>query len=239
MQKHIDNEKYIHIEGWMLSELKLKGNELLVYAIIYGFSRIEGHSFHGSLQYLADWTNSTRQGIMKNLKSLLEKGLINKEEEIKNGVKFVYYYVTEFTGGVKQSLTGCTTEFTGGVKQSLHNNIYNNINNNIDNNIDKEQAPQKYGNKEINELFDEWEKVCGFRIDSKIKLNRYACQRLIKSKGIEKVKLALPYVAESHLDKYAPSVNNYIDLAEKWNHLGVWAKKKNCTNFEKYGKIII
>ena len=34
-------DNYINIQGWMRTDLDLKGNELLVYAIIYGFSQTE------------------------------------------------------------------------------------------------------------------------------------------------------------------------------------------------------
>ena len=73
-------ENFITIQGWMLTELELKGNALIVYAIIYGFSQVDGQTFNGSLQYLADWTNSTKQGVIKNIKQLLESGLIKKQE---------------------------------------------------------------------------------------------------------------------------------------------------------------
>ena len=33
----IKDENFIMIQGWMVNMLNLKGNELLVYAIIYGF----------------------------------------------------------------------------------------------------------------------------------------------------------------------------------------------------------
>ena len=33
------NDKYISIQGWMVEELNSKGNDLLVYAIIYGSSQ--------------------------------------------------------------------------------------------------------------------------------------------------------------------------------------------------------
>ena len=114
----VKNENYILIQGFMVTELKLKGNELLTYAIIYGFSQTQNQVFNGSLSYLAEWTNSTKQGVLKNLKSLLEKGLITKSEKFLNGIKFVEYAVTEFNG-IKQSLMG-------GIKQSLTNNIDNN-----------------------------------------------------------------------------------------------------------------
>ena len=231
----IHNENFINIQGWMVNELGLKGNCLLIYAIIYGFSQNEGNVFNGSLQYLADWTNSTKQGVLLNLKKLLESGLIGKNEKLINGVKFVEYYTTKFNGGIKESLIG--------IKQSLMNNKIDNIDNNIEtNNIDKSillgETPE-YGNSEINNLFKEWETQCGFKIDSKVKLNRYACRRLIKSKGYENVLKVIPIVAISQEDKYAPGINNFMDLADKWNNLGVWYKKKKLTKDKKYVKIKI
>ena len=85
----IKSENFLTIQGWMVTELNLKGNELLIYACIYGFSQIEDQWFTGSRQYLADWTNSTKQGVQKCLKSLIEKGLLEKKEIFTNGVNFV------------------------------------------------------------------------------------------------------------------------------------------------------
>ena len=137
----VNRDNYIVIQGWMLADLKLKGNELIVYACIYGFSQAENQVFNGSLQYLADWTNSTKQGVIKNLKSLEEKGYIVKTEKYINGVKFCEYYATKFNrelnnveGGIKQSLTE-------GVKQSLPNNI--SLDNTNNNTIDKKERKKE------------------------------------------------------------------------------------------------
>ena len=128
MNTKVRNENFIVIQGYMINEMKLKGNELLVYAIINGFSQEERQVFNGSLQYLADWTNSTKQGVMKNLKTLVEKGYIGKNEKIINGVKFCEYYVTKFSGVLNKVDGGMQQSLTGGVKQSLPNNIdINNI----------------------------------------------------------------------------------------------------------------
>jgi predicted transcriptional regulator len=141
----IREDNYIMIQGWMVTELELKGNELLIFAIIHGFSQDGETRFTGGLQYLADWTNSTKQGISKNLKSLVNKGYIAKEEKIINGIKFCEYYATKFNGvlnkvewGMQQSLTPMQQSLTGGIKQSLTNNKDNIINKNINNisNID-------------------------------------------------------------------------------------------------------
>ena len=87
----VKNENYIVIQGWMINDLHLSGNSLFVYAIIYSFSQDGESSFKGSLQYLADWCNATKQGIQKNLKELLDKGLISKQEHIVNNQKFCEY----------------------------------------------------------------------------------------------------------------------------------------------------
>ena len=127
----IKEENYITIQGWMVSSFGLKGNELLIYAIIYGFSQADGQVFSGSLRYLAEWTNSTKQGVIKSIKSLISKGLIWKDERIVNGVKFCEYYATELNGVVNKVEWGGKQSLTVGGKQSLPNNI--NINNIEDN----------------------------------------------------------------------------------------------------------
>lgn len=119
----VKNEQYIHISGWMVNELELKGNELLVYAIIYGFSQAENQVFNGSLKYLADWTNSTKQGVIRCLKSLTEKGFIKKEDEYINGVKFCKYYATELNTLLNKVAQGMQQSLIGGGKQSLPNII--------------------------------------------------------------------------------------------------------------------
>ena len=87
----INANNYVNIQGWMVTDLNLKGNNLLVYAIIYSFSQDGESRFSGGLQYLADWCNCTKQGIQKNLKNLLELGLIEKFDKEVNGIKYCEY----------------------------------------------------------------------------------------------------------------------------------------------------
>lgn len=135
-QSKVNRDNFIVIQGWMLTDLNLKGNELIIYACIYGFSQAENQAFSGSLQYLADWTNSTKQGVLKALKSLVEKQFIAKEDYFVNGVKFVKYYATKFNGVCNTVEQGIQQSLTDGVKQSLPNNIdKDTISDNKDNNI--------------------------------------------------------------------------------------------------------
>ena len=141
MDNRVNRENYVNIQGWMITDLGLKGNELIIYAIIYGFSQAENQVFGGGLGYLADWTNSTKRGVMKCLQSLIEKSYIEKIEKIINGVKFCEYHATKFTTGEnssigsEQSSTGGEQSSMGGGEQSSPNNInINKLNNNLNNN---------------------------------------------------------------------------------------------------------
>lgn len=130
-ESKVQPDQYIVLQGWMISELKLKGNELIIYACIYGFSQAENQVFSGSLQYLADWTNSTKQGVVKSLKSLVEKGFVVKTDKVINGVKFCEYYATKFNGVYNKVVQGMQQSLTGGMQQSLTNNIdIDNLSNN-------------------------------------------------------------------------------------------------------------
>ena len=96
----VKKESFICIQGWMRTDLHLSGNDLLVYAIISGFCQDGESSFRGSLQYLADWTGSTRRGVMKNLSRLMDRGLIARGGQTKEGI---FEYRTTKPAGSEQS----------------------------------------------------------------------------------------------------------------------------------------
>lgn len=165
MGDKVKNQNYITIQGWMINELNLKGNELLIYAIIYGFSQTSGQVFNGGLQYLADWTNSTKQGVSKNLKSLVSKGFLQKIDKIINGVKFCEYYATEFNGVYNKVDEGIQQSLIPPMQQSLTNNISLNNTNNTNNKKESKKESfdeiiNKYTDEEaVKDLLKEWLKV--------------------------------------------------------------------------------
>ena len=81
----------LNIFGWMINQLKLTGNELLVYAVIYGFSQDGKSAFTGSGQYLADATGVSRRSIVTTLDKLVKKGFLEKHCNTENGVKHCQY----------------------------------------------------------------------------------------------------------------------------------------------------
>jgi len=134
----VKSENYIHIPGWAVCELGLKGNELLIYAIIFGFSQEENQTFRGSLRYLMDWTNSSKVTVIKTLKTLLEKDLIGKIERFDNGIKFCDYYVKRTKEQkVVLSTLPVVKKLNHPGKETLPHNIEDNIGTNSINRISK------------------------------------------------------------------------------------------------------
>lgn len=126
----VRNDNYYVVQGWMVNELGLKGNDLLIYAIIYGFSQTEEQRFTGSRKYLAEWTGSTKRTVQNSLNSLIERGLIIKYENMVNGVKFCEYSISQV---VKKFHWGGENFSLGGGEKISPNNIdIDNIDNNID-----------------------------------------------------------------------------------------------------------
>lgn len=72
----VDDKNYVNIQGWMLNQLHLKGNELIVYALIFGFSQTEGHYFNGTYKYIAEWIGGCEKTAFNVVASLEEKGLV-------------------------------------------------------------------------------------------------------------------------------------------------------------------
>lgn len=103
MSEVLDNN-FITIQGFMVNQLGLKGNDLLIYALIYGFSQDGQSMFFGSRNYIAKWFNISLPTVDKALDNLITLGLIEKHQEIINGVKFNRYRVN-FTGS-KETLRG-------------------------------------------------------------------------------------------------------------------------------------
>jgi uncharacterized phage protein (TIGR02220 family) len=126
----VEDGTYIVIQSFMVNELDLTHNELIIYAIIYGFSQGNQGCFNGSQQYLGNWAKLSRQSVINNLKSLQNKGLIDKREVNVGNQKFIEYRAIRpnFTG-CQKTLQGVSKNFTGGVKKfdrgcqkTLHNN---------------------------------------------------------------------------------------------------------------------
>lgn len=79
----------------MVDRLGLTGNELIAFALVYGFSQDGESSFPGSISYVSSWLGCSRSTAVRVLKSLVEKGLTVKLEEVYGGISLVRYKVSE------------------------------------------------------------------------------------------------------------------------------------------------
>ena len=121
----MQDNTYIVIQSWMVTDLKLSGNDLMVYAIIYGFSQDGESRFTGSLQYLADWCNATKAGVQKNLKNLIDLGLIDKYESFKNNIKFCEYSCIPYNKVAHPMQQSCINNIVDNIEEDT--NIINDI----------------------------------------------------------------------------------------------------------------
>ena len=91
MQTKSISNNYIAIQGWMVEQLGLKGNELLAYALIHGFSQDGKNQFTGSLTYIQQWLNCAHSTAVLTLQSLVKKQLVKKHEIHHNNQKYCTY----------------------------------------------------------------------------------------------------------------------------------------------------
>ena len=150
----IKKESFFTVQAFMVNELKLKSNELLIYAIIFGFSQAENQFFTGSLNYLASWCGISSKTTVKTiLNNLIDKGLLEKEDIYKNGVKYCKYKaLTEIKSisipadedikncnGISKIDTGYINNCYGGISKidmGISEIVPNNIDIHIDNKIE-------------------------------------------------------------------------------------------------------
>lgn len=123
----IKNENYFQVSGWMINELHLKGAELCVYAIIYGFSQSGEYQFTGSKQYLADFVGVTKRAIIDILANLVKKGVIEKREVMNGNIKRSYYkaLLPSEKSSLVKNLHQCNFFTDTSEKTSPNNKVYN------------------------------------------------------------------------------------------------------------------
>lgn len=82
--------QYINVQPFMIRDLHLSGNSLLIYAAIHGFSTHQ-KCFYGSFQYLADMICTTVDEVKSIIDKLVSDGLLLKKESTWKGVVHQMY----------------------------------------------------------------------------------------------------------------------------------------------------
>ena len=133
------DSNYYTVQAWMVTRLKLSGNKLNVFAIIYGFSQDGESVYSAGIDYLVRFTGASRRSIITILQELTEAGLLTKRSIIKAGVTYSSYAVcTEVSAPVQESHQ---CKKSAEVVQKLHLGSAEIAPNNIDNINNKDNPP--------------------------------------------------------------------------------------------------
>ena len=123
------NKDYINVQGWMVNELQLSGNELLLFALIHGYSKDGINKYRGSINYVSEFLSISRKTVINLYSKLLNKEFISKQDCNSGNL----YCTIVDQGSVKSTLVQKVHQGSvkstpiGSVKSTP--NIYNNINN--------------------------------------------------------------------------------------------------------------
>lgn len=220
------NENYINIQGWMINELELKGNELILYALIYGFTQDGQNTFKGSISYIREALRLSNRSVVNLIKKLVDKKLIKKTKgslgnEYQALVKKVHSEESSLVKKVhKQPVKKV---HLASEKSSHNNNKYNNINNN---NIILHSESSSHG-KKINEILCMFKKINPtYKELFKNKTQRKAIEWLIKEFSEKKIINILNVLPEMQDEKYCPTITTPLELKNKFAQLIAYGRKR-------------
>lgn len=202
------NTKFYVIQSWMVSFLKLSGLDLLVYAIIYGYSQDGDSEFFGSLNYLAEMTGSTKRGVIKSLQSLTAKEYIIRRELTISNIKHVRYKVNikAFSG----------SELSSSVVNKVHQSGEKTSPNNIIYNIDLDIYKGPGGNKLKQDFDSFWKAYPKHTNTSKKEAFKKFC------KAMEKTDIETILAAIENQKKTKQWIDGYIPMATTWLNQEKW-----------------
>lgn len=219
----IKNDSYYIIQGWMINELKLKGTELIIYAIIYGFSQDGESKFTGSLRYLSEFSAMSMRAVQNTLNSLVKKKLINKKSYTLSSVKHCEYRVTNT--GIAESARGGIAESARGIAEFARGGIAEFANN-------KEYINKEIINKDIicENQFKEFYELYPRKKEKQKALTAYL--KAIKKTSHEKIMQGLRAYKEDIKKKKTET--QYIKYPASWLNAGCWDDDYTITKEEPF-----
>ena len=177
--------EHIVISPWMIRDLGLKDKELILYSLLYGFSRLGSDSFFFFFNsYMCKWLGVDKQHVNRYTSSLFRKGLVERIEDAQsiryravipeNGMeppnqKYNTLTTSKKEGGNQnyntpnQKYNSTLTKFT---TNNLNNTLLDNldiINNNSSNNLGNSEYPSK---EDLSVVVNEEIPVSDFSMDS-------------------------------------------------------------------------
>jgi DNA-binding MarR family transcriptional regulator len=208
------NEGYINIQGWMINDLQLNGNELLLFAVIYGFSQDGKSQYRGSLTYIENALKISRRTIIRILQKLVDQKLIKKEFNSTGNL-----YSANLTLLARKGVTKChqSSDKMSPVSsdKSIHNN--NKYNNKDNNNTSNEVAY-------VIKLFEKLD--VKNKTYYKNKTQRTKVEFLIREHGVDRLEQIIDVYLKCKGDRFLPSISSPYEMVEKWSKLADFFQRK-------------
>jgi len=260
----MQNENYITIQGWMINKLKLKGNELILYAIIYGFSQDGQTEYYGSLSYIQNSLQLSRPTVISLIKSLIQKNLIERTSESHYLVKKLYHQpvASKETLPVASKETLPNNNNTNNnrtrtknmityscnlrlrddedfVKKEKKENIQNKSVSLVSALAPKKKVPPKKKVNEINRLLELFRPVNPTinRLFAN-KTERNALERLVREFGEKEVEVIISALETFVGVKFAPVITKPTHLENKFGELKAFVKRNQQNKTEQRHIII-
>lgn len=218
-------DTYINVLWWMIEDLKLTGNKLLLYAIIYWYSQDGENVYRGSLSYIQKALWISRPTVVSLLKTLQEEWLIIKNITSKESLP------SEWRASKETLLVGGKETLLVSGKETLPN-IYNTTNNNT-NNISKDISLSDDVKKEALEVYNYYIKNVSLYWPYNLKYNKksLALERisnLILKKNLTKddllsiISFYIKEQKESIKGWYVKMVQYFFWPVERGSKIGYW-----------------
>lgn len=183
-----------------------------------------------SRRILAEECGLSVRSLDRALASLIERGLIVKSDRYIHGrqTSNMYEVVILAGEGDKNDTPGATKTTRGRATKTTHRTqpIKNSTHlTHVDALASTATAPVAYGAPEINELFDYWEQILGYRVEGQRQRNRNACSNLVKKHGVDGVRRLIQGVAKASNDRFAPRIADFTQLQARYNELIAWGRR--------------
>lgn len=206
------------------SGLSLRSKGLLLYLLS------KPDNWNVSLEQLASVCSEGRGALRSSISELLEAGYLERERTRDNkGQMSGYNYnvydrarstVVRFSDDGKpldgKPSTGNRTLISTVDNKNIETSITNVI---------EPPAPKQYGDPTINQVIDEWKRVTGLGIHTRVQMNRNAVKRMVNQHKLENVIGAISVVAEMNRKQYTTSIPDLETMAQKWNAIRIYYEK--------------
>lgn len=149
-KKMLCDTNYYTVQGWMVNDLQLQGNELAVFAILWGFSQDGKTESRTPLQYIVDWLGCDKRTALRIVANLEMKGYIERNRQA--GCVTAYKVVTK----CHQCQNVTSDKMSPVVVTNLHRSSDKMSPASINNIINNNKAQYAHAQEISNKLFDEW-----------------------------------------------------------------------------------